>query len=289
MTDGASLPDDELVSAYLDGEATPDEVARVESDPALQARLAVFRANSARVGRTPAIDPSGRDTQIARAIEAGSPAALGESAPAAVHDLGEARRRRTRALLLGAAAAVLAVVAAAGVLPGLLDDDEGETAAPLDTTEKSSDAAIDEADGGADADAPAPAAGEALPSTSVAPEAATGGPPTPLPDLGAFATRAELDAALAAAVSQELQGRSTAPPAPAFSSPTSPCGESVITQDPELIDLVYAARADLAGSPVEVLVFRTDPASSANGPLRLYLLDARTCAPIADGVETLGP
>jgi hypothetical protein len=288
MTDGAHLPDDELVSAYLDGEATPDEVARVEREPALQARLAVFRANGALVGRRPGVDPNAREAQIARAIEARRPADPGESAPAGVHDLGEARRRRTRTLLLGAAAAVLAVVVAAGVLPGLLDDDDGETAARLDSAAEQSDtdAASDETDDGADA----PAAGEALPSTSAAaPEAATGGPPTPLPELGAFATRAELDAALAAALTLELQGRSAAPPPPAFSSPTSPCGESVITQDPELIDLVYAAGADLAGAPLEVLVFRTDPASSANGPLRLYLLDAATCVPIDGGVETLGP
>ena len=59
-------------------------------------------------------------------------------------------------------------------------------------------------------------------------------------------------------------------------------------QDPELVDLVYAARADLAGAPLEVLVFRTDPTSSANGPLRLYLVDEATCTPIAGGVETLG-
>ncbi|MGH9118827.1 MAG: zf-HC2 domain-containing protein, partial [Acidimicrobiales bacterium] len=40
---------DELVSAYLDGEATPEESARVDADPELQARVAGLRAVAAAV------------------------------------------------------------------------------------------------------------------------------------------------------------------------------------------------------------------------------------------------
>ena len=43
MTDSELFSDDEIVSAYLDGEATPEERARVENDPRLQQRLAEFR------------------------------------------------------------------------------------------------------------------------------------------------------------------------------------------------------------------------------------------------------
>ncbi|NCG24638.1 MAG: hypothetical protein GWP47_10985, partial [Actinobacteria bacterium] len=43
MTD-ISPSDDELVSSYLDNEVTPGEVARVEGDPRLIARVREMRA-----------------------------------------------------------------------------------------------------------------------------------------------------------------------------------------------------------------------------------------------------
>ena len=43
MSDFDASLDDEIVSAYLDGEATPVERARVENDPRLQQRLAELR------------------------------------------------------------------------------------------------------------------------------------------------------------------------------------------------------------------------------------------------------
>ncbi|MEL7207745.1 MAG: hypothetical protein AAGK32_05865, partial [Actinomycetota bacterium] len=71
MTD-PRRPDDDLVSAVLDGEADAAERARVESDPDLRARLDEFRSISDAVrAPTGAVEPEIRDDAIARAISEG--------------------------------------------------------------------------------------------------------------------------------------------------------------------------------------------------------------------------
>src|SRR4051794_26329961 len=61
MTDPTSLPDDELVSAVLDGEATADERARVAADPVLSARLERFDEVRRRVAAPVAVPAAGRE------------------------------------------------------------------------------------------------------------------------------------------------------------------------------------------------------------------------------------
>lgn len=289
MTDDRSPADDEIVSAYLDGEATADEVARVEGDPSLRARAAELRAVADQVGQVAPAPAAVRDRHLDRAREELLAAA---PASAEVTHLATARARRSRAVVLGAVAAVLVIVLAAGLLPRLVDE-EPEQLARVATSDEPAAPAEDPATALLEDEADADAGSGASPSTTLAGvdprsrdadagEAAPAGAPPP--DLGTFGDRAELEAALAQAVDAH-------PPAGAaetFAVATTPCTAGVLGDDRELTDLVYAARAELAGQPVEVLLFRTSPASAANGPLRLYLVDPATCTPIADGVHTVG-
>ena len=101
---------DELASAYLDGEATAEEAALVESDPRLQELVEELRAVRNLVG-APVEVPSDevRDQMIARALDHRAPVVSMEAA-----------RRRLRAIppqarVILAAAAVVAAIAAVGV------------------------------------------------------------------------------------------------------------------------------------------------------------------------------
>jgi len=100
MTD-AFPPDDELISSYLDGEATPDQVARVEASPELVARSSDLRA-AIRLTATPVSSPDGNmiDEMIAGALNAGG-------VPDNITDLATARRRSVPKAVLVAAAVVL--------------------------------------------------------------------------------------------------------------------------------------------------------------------------------------
>lgn len=112
-----SDPRDELASAYLDGEATPAEVAQVEADPDLLARVEALRLSSRAVA-TPVAPPpiDFRDQAIARAVDALEPT---EPAPGTV-DLSAERARRDRSRrglwVASVAAALLAALVAAPLL-----------------------------------------------------------------------------------------------------------------------------------------------------------------------------
>ena len=101
---------DELASAYLDGEATPEEAALVESDPGLQALVEELRAMRDFVA-SPVEMPSDevRDQMIARALDHRAPVVSLEKT-----------RRRLRAIppqarVILAAAAVVAALVMVGV------------------------------------------------------------------------------------------------------------------------------------------------------------------------------
>lgn len=101
---------DELASAYLDGEATPEEAALVESDPRMQALVEELRAVRDLVA-APVEVPSDevRDQMIARALDHRAPVVPLDTA-----------RRRLRAIspqarVILAAAAVVAAIAVVGV------------------------------------------------------------------------------------------------------------------------------------------------------------------------------
>src|SRR4051812_35944702 len=143
----SDVTDDELASAYLDGEVSDAERARVEHDPALLARVDRMRAARDALASAPLDQPdeAARDAAIRAAI-------IGSDAT--VIDLRRERVRRG-VRIASIAAAVMVVVGAAGVLIRLAGDSSSST--------KSSTAAANSApspSGGS------PAAGGAEPSVA---------------------------------------------------------------------------------------------------------------------------
>ena len=134
---------DELISAYLDGEADPDEAARIEGDPQSRARAAELAAVVQAVADPiEGLTPGERDRLRARALAAAP-------SPAPVRDISEAARRRWRLVLIPAAAAAGIFAVALGVisLRGGIDDDASDMAAsaPATTAASSSEMAAESA------------------------------------------------------------------------------------------------------------------------------------------------
>src|SRR3954469_11477487 len=139
----SDVTDDELASAYLDGEATDAERARVEHDPALLARVARMRAARDALASAPLDEPdeAAKDAAIRTAVTASE---------ATVIDLRRERVRRGLRIASIAAAVVL-VVGAAGLLIRLAADSSSST--------KTSTAAANSAPESTTVPAAAPAAG----------------------------------------------------------------------------------------------------------------------------------
>ena len=134
---------DELISAYLDGEADPDEAARIEGDPQSRARAAELAAVVQAVADPiEGLTPGERDRLRARALAAAP-------SPAPVRDISEAARRRWRLVLIPAAAAAGIFAVALGVISlrdGIDDDASDMTAsAPAATAASSSEMAAESA------------------------------------------------------------------------------------------------------------------------------------------------
>ncbi len=157
---------DLLASGYLDGEATPDEVAQVEADPELRARVELLRS----VGVTaPATPPGLAQAQLARAMAVYRPGSTpvgddrgetDEPAPGAepVVDLTERRRvreeRAGRLRWLTSAAAVLVVgVGSVALINQIGGSEEAEMATADTSTETATEAAEAAPSASADADA----------------------------------------------------------------------------------------------------------------------------------------
>ncbi len=195
-------PSDELVSAVLDGEATPDEAAQVDSDPTLSARrdeLAAIR--DAVAAPVPVLDEL-----TARRLRERALAELSE-----VRHTPASRPARRPGTLVGVGAAAVILLVALIALPGLLGDDDestdsvasgaadalAEEAAELFST----DSADDEGDA---AEAPSPWSDDAGPPEQE--DGATGFHPDDLdedgleatdrPWLGSFESTDDLETAL---------------------------------------------------------------------------------------------
>jgi hypothetical protein len=120
-----------LASAYLDGEATPDERARVEADPTLLADVDRLRAVSRLLQDTEPAPISVREQHLAAALSAWDrlPDAerLGSDRAALTTSLDERRRARANRWLLGAAAALVMVLAGGLVLQTAHRDDTDDS------------------------------------------------------------------------------------------------------------------------------------------------------------------
>ena len=129
-------PDDDLVSAVLDGEATEDERARVAADPVLAARLAEFAAAADQVAALVAPRAAAdRDRAITAAV-----AERPRRDDVVVAMRGPPRGHSQH--ILAVAAAVLVVLLAAGFLIAQVGDDagSGNDTAAIGSDDSASDA-----------------------------------------------------------------------------------------------------------------------------------------------------
>ncbi len=284
-TGGHRHPDDELVAAVLDGEATADERARVEGDPALMARLAEFRAVRDLVaGDVPPADDIDRE----RAITAAKAAVRHQPT---VVPLAE-RRRQEVPRFLAVAAAVLLVLLAAGFLVSKVGDDRGDYAGGGDSGAESGEAE----------DAPSseePTAQELADDDEDADGAATGAPQDDafsadverLADLGAVADEDELVATLRAysAIVPEGTESSDSPDSTEADTTASSrvlpqgvpgdsdtCQAGLDEADPSLSGLLVQATAAFDGTPAVVYVFAT-----AEGGQRVVVVTVDGCEVLA--------
>ncbi len=177
MTDDLTL----LASTYLDGEATPDERARVEADADLLAeveRLRTARATllDARWFERPGDDA--REAAIAAALAAWDVAEAGrtETVPAGRRSpVVTFERRRTHTRWLTAAAAAVVAVAGLGVIAaqsGGGGEDESSTA--FDAASASTEAPADAASEFTEQGGPPSAAADTLAGSGVAADDAAG-------------------------------------------------------------------------------------------------------------------
>ena len=280
--------DDEVVSAVLDGEASPDEDARVAGDPALRARLGELRAVAERVA-APVTPHASLDDLLDSALavaDTGSPSrstptsASPSNLAAGVLDLERARRTRERRHRLLAVAAVVAAVALAVPLLGSLrsgDTDSSETAGRFSSVGTSvnaadgesapSDLGDDDAGTAAGSGAASDSASESGPATTVAGAPASTSPPTAATATGGLGALGDFpDAGSLVAVVRAMPAAGVAELDAADSARTSDpvCDALVAGLDPAGTS-VTSGTATLLGQPVVVLVVApVDPAQGTS-------------------------
>jgi hypothetical protein len=186
---------DEIVSAYVDGEATAAERARVEADPALLERVATFRRLHQTVAAT--TEPASAEAQrtmIARALRE-------TTVPVPTVDSLRARRLAAAARPLAIAAAVIAAFIGFGALVATSDrgDDAGTASSGASATIKSDTFSAQGAGAGA-ADSAAEAAQAPTAAGATTPLAAVSAPPF----IGAFADEASLRQVLSTGVAKAV-------------------------------------------------------------------------------------
>ena len=137
---------DELLSAIIDGEASPESVASVEADPDARQRLADMRAAVAHVAEpVPEATPARRAQSIAAAMAAATPASPEvASLSAQRHKRDESQKQGLpKGWLIAAAAAVLLFVLAIPTL--FINGDTATSLADADATATQDDDVVDEA------------------------------------------------------------------------------------------------------------------------------------------------
>ncbi len=126
------LYQDELVSAYLDGEATPAEIAEVEASDALLARVEELRAVRDAVAEVVAPLPADRQDDLISAALGVADAQAAARVEAKVVPL---RRPQRLLLAMAAAVAVLAAVVGTGLIASRSGDESEEFASVASTVD----------------------------------------------------------------------------------------------------------------------------------------------------------
>ena len=238
---------DELVSAFLDGEATDEEAAQVRRDPELLRRLEQLRATSEAVGGAP--EPpteAARDAAVERAL--------------AAYDEGDGTPRRPGVLVGLSAAALVVLLALAFSLVALVGgDDQGEDlATESPAAEADGEAlALDDQSGGLDAPVDLGRIGDVEELQDAVDEAT-----------------ADLDSAPRAADEATGEaGDAAAPEAFAEVGPDAGCEPELRALDEDLGELRLVATAVYRETPALVYVF-----GLADGSTRIQVAATGTCA-----------
>jgi hypothetical protein len=245
---------DELASAYLDNEVTPEERTRVESDATLRERVEELRATRDALSSEPVEPPpsAARAAAIAAALDASKVIRL------------ESRRRRRSVRVASIAAAVLVVLGAAGLLIRAQSDsteDRFTTAAGALSTTTSLGPLAERSAAGA-----AAAAGN------------DAGAFSPRTSLGTFGDRASLAAAARVKARDTIDGNKSASPSTTTAADSGratsgvPSTTCAVSPPPDATSELYAASAVLEGRSVQVDVFTT-----VDGSLQLVVTDAASC------------
>jgi hypothetical protein len=248
------LDDDELVSAWIDGELPPEVAARVAADPALTGRADELRAAAAAVAEA-VVPPSGAvDDAVGRALGAG---------PAVV----PLRRRPANAprWIAAAAAAVLVVVLAAIGIRNIdtTSDKSSSASAASTTTGAQNDAATGRFGADASGDATTGGAG-----------ASASAPPVDLGDVDDPDTLRQRLERFATATPTERSAQNVTPKA---SQPTGPCGtEAAREAHRDGVERTLALEASLRYQGVPAVVYVYGPAGTAPGVI--VVADTSSCA-----------
>lgn len=141
---------DELASAYLDGEATAEEIARVESDPELLAIVDEFRTIAQAVAAPISLpDERTRNAAIAAAVSA--PGAIPTTPSVRSLDTARPKRRERMNKLMSVAAGFVAVVVGGTIIWAIANaGDERTTDTATSSVQASSDASDAVSDTAAD-------------------------------------------------------------------------------------------------------------------------------------------
>jgi hypothetical protein len=134
MADHDNLDAVELASAYLDGEATADERARVEGDPALLAEVDRLRRVHDAVAVVSPASPAQRDAAIAAALSAFDELRVDAPSPPNVVSIAGRRRARLMQVLTAAAAAAVLVLGGFIIANRGGDDDSADEVRRADAT-----------------------------------------------------------------------------------------------------------------------------------------------------------
>jgi hypothetical protein len=132
-TPDPTTPEQELASAYLDGDATAGERARVDRSPELQAAVASLRHNATLVAAAPPASSAVREAAIAAALAEFDSLHSSNSAVSLPVSIASYRRWPTRVL---AAAAAIVLVGVVGISVLRNTDEHKSESASLATDSK---------------------------------------------------------------------------------------------------------------------------------------------------------
>ncbi|MEY2423312.1 MAG: hypothetical protein QOI95_3379 [Acidimicrobiaceae bacterium] len=253
MSDFSPDPD-ELASAYLDDDASVDERARVEADPALLARVEELRTVRDAL-RDPVTPPSTveRDAAIHAALAVSNVVHL------------DAARRQRRLRVASIAAAIVLVLGAAGVLIRSASNQNQDKF---------------QAVAGSIGSSAGDAGAERVPQAASTAAGTTGLSTASRAALGSFADRASLTAAAQSQVhdpsfnqSKQAADSAAAGGGTGFAGASPPA--CLVPPPPDATNEAYAATAVLEGRSVQLDVF-----TSADGSLTLIVTDSTTCTQV---------